>query len=561
MNQLLLGSAPIDNGWLVLGMQLGLDDTVTRCFLLACALVWVAAGGFAVAQRRSTARPRRFWCCFLLTFIGNMGVVVAQDVASFYGFYSFMTVSAYGLIAHAQTEASRRAGRVYLVMALLAEMLLLTAFLFLVGAGINRPLVDVPRVVAESTHPGGLAGLLVLGFGVKAGAFLLHFWLPLAHPVAPTAASAVLSGAVLKAGLLGWLRFLPIGHLALPVLGSSLVIAGLCAAFLAALAGVTQDDPKTVLAYSSVSQMGFMTTAVGLGLTHPAAHSALLAAAAVFVLHHALVKGALFLGSGVAHATSARAPSRVVTLGLAVAAYQLSGAPFSSGALAKAALGPVLNASPRAELLSWLLSLAAVGSTLLMARFLLRGAPAPTSGGSAPSAGLWVPSAALVVLPMCLVVAPPGGVDTAKLFRLSGVWAAAWPPLAGVVIACATRAWVRRASTASRRLERLRVPPGDLLLVIEPLWGAFQRAGAALRRAEGACLQRAQAAFARLAEPPGRALRFAARVEPRLGRFAVLGLSFLVLLLVTLCLELVPLSSAPPDGDASAAAPPESASD
>ena len=61
MNQLLLGSAPIDNGWLVLGMQLGLDDTVTRCFLLACALVWVAAGGFAVAQRRSTARPRRFW--------------------------------------------------------------------------------------------------------------------------------------------------------------------------------------------------------------------------------------------------------------------------------------------------------------------------------------------------------------------------------------------------------------------------------------------------------------------------------------------------------------------
>src|SRR5690606_25465587 len=131
---------------------------------------------------------------------------------------------------------------------------------------------------------------------------------------------------------------------------------------------------------------------------------------------------------------------------------------------------------------------------------------------SAPSAGLWVPSAALVVLPMGLVVAPPGGVDTAKLFRLNGVWAAAWPPLAGIVLACATRAWVRRGSPASRRLERLRVPPGDLLLVIEPLWGALQRAGVALRRAESACFQRAQAAFARLAEPPGRALRFAARV-------------------------------------------------
>ena len=62
--------------------------------------------------------------------------------------------------------------------------------------------------------------LLVIGFGIKLGVVPLHFWLPLAHPVAPTPASAVLSGAMIKAGLLGWMRFLPLGEVAMPKWGA-----------------------------------------------------------------------------------------------------------------------------------------------------------------------------------------------------------------------------------------------------------------------------------------------------------------------------------------------------
>jgi formate hydrogenlyase subunit 3/multisubunit Na+/H+ antiporter MnhD subunit len=61
-----------------------------------------------------------------------------------------------------------------------------------------------------------IVGLLVAGFGIKAGVLGLHVWLPLAHPAAPFAASAVLSGAMIKAGLVGWLRLLPLGEVALP---------------------------------------------------------------------------------------------------------------------------------------------------------------------------------------------------------------------------------------------------------------------------------------------------------------------------------------------------------
>jgi formate hydrogenlyase subunit 3/multisubunit Na+/H+ antiporter MnhD subunit len=121
-----------------------------------------------------------------------------------------------------------------------------------------------------------------------AGVYALHVWLPLAHPVAPTPASAVLSGAMIKAGLLGWLRFLPLGEAATPGWGNVCTIAGLAAAFDGVLVGCTQDNAKTVLAYSSISQMGFMTMAVGVGLTVPAVWTQALTATALYALHHAM---------------------------------------------------------------------------------------------------------------------------------------------------------------------------------------------------------------------------------------------------------------------------------
>ena len=83
----------------------------------------------------------------------------------------------------------------------------------------------------------------------------LHVWLPLAHPAAPMPASAVLSGAIIKAGVIGLIRFLPFDG-ALPDWGAVLTAVGLLTAFYGVAVGITQANPKTVLAYSSVSQMG-----------------------------------------------------------------------------------------------------------------------------------------------------------------------------------------------------------------------------------------------------------------------------------------------------------------
>ncbi len=150
----------------------------------------------------------RFRLFFLLAMSGNFGLIVGQDLISFYFGFALMGLAAYGLVVHEGNDRVRRAGRVYLAMTLVGEVALFAAFVFLCAR--TGTLTPTPEQIAGA-GPAELV-LLLLAFGIKAGLLGLHMWLPLAHPAAPVAASAVLSGAMIKAALVGWLRFLPLGQ-------------------------------------------------------------------------------------------------------------------------------------------------------------------------------------------------------------------------------------------------------------------------------------------------------------------------------------------------------------
>ena len=515
----------IDIPWMLLGLRFGLDQT-GQFFLLFTALLWLIAGGYARGYLADDPRAARFAGFFLITCTGNLGLILAQDVAGFYLFYALMTFAAYGLIVHSGTPAARRAGRVYIVMAVLGEALLLLAFLQLVnlaGGGIAQ------AAAALATAPGRepVIALLLAGFGIKAGALLLHMWLPLAHPVAPTPASAVLSGTMIKAGLLGWLRFLPLGMTASD-LGLLLMFAGLAAAFYGVAVGLVQRDTKVILAYSSISQMGFMNAGVGLGLHAPEVWPLMLPAVTLYALQHALTKGALFLGVGVIG--SADGARRSVLLGSGLLALALAGTPFTAGAWAKQVLKDAAAPTAWAAPLTPLLTLAALGTTLLMARFLWRLARTEADAHR-PSTGrmraLWWLAATLALTPVgwlplvgTLASAPPS-------FKAD--WTGIWPVVAGGVLAYGFgRALLRKGWSLPN------IEPGDLLWPLLRVGAGLSRKPALLGRS-GFVSERLQA---RSALPVDVASRWE-WLEGRLSGSAVNGA--LLLLCVALLAVLLAL--------------------
>jgi formate hydrogenlyase subunit 3/multisubunit Na+/H+ antiporter MnhD subunit len=170
------------------------------------------------------------------------------------------------------------------------------------------------------------------------GLLPLHVWLPLAHPAAPMPASAVLSGVIVKAGVIGLIRFLPVEP-ALPDWGAVLAAAGLLTAYWGVAIGLTQRNPKTVLAYSTVSQMGLVAAVLGMGLL---AGGGAGTAGTFYAAHHVLAKGALFLAVGVVAATGA---GRLwpVLLPAAVLALGFGGLPLTGGYVAKLAVKDTLG--------------------------------------------------------------------------------------------------------------------------------------------------------------------------------------------------------------------------
>ncbi|WP_031388284.1 complex I subunit 5 family protein [Desulfonatronum thiodismutans] len=359
-----------------------------RVFLLLAAVLWTAAGLFAwsAAQSGSGGRDRfRFAFFFLVTLSGNLGVCVAQDLASFYVFFAMMSFAAYGMIVHDQTPKAFHAGKIYLIMTVVGEVLLAAAFFYAGIIADSLLFADAAQALAGAETGWNRSALVfslaLAGFGIKAGVIGLHFWLPLAHPAAPTAASAVLSGVMIKVGLLGWLQLFPL-TVGLTLWGMGMAWLGLVGAVYAAAAGFARHDPKTILAYSSVSQMGLMTMGVGFVLAAQSQGGGMFPESGVlpagillFVLVHGLAKGALFLGVGVAKATQwGTARARWLLAGLAAAGLVLAGAPFTGGALVKQTLksGAEQLSPVWSGFFSAVLPLTAVGTTLLMAMFLWR---------------------------------------------------------------------------------------------------------------------------------------------------------------------------------------------
>jgi formate hydrogenlyase subunit 3/multisubunit Na+/H+ antiporter MnhD subunit len=473
------GVAGFEVHWLLLGGRLGLDTIAAVLFPVTAGL-WLAAGLFAQQYLSPGRRRDGFFVWFLAAMAGNLLLLAALDAIVFYLGFALMSFASYGLVVHEGDARALHAGRYYIVLVVIGEVCVVSALMLLASQGA----IDFASL--RAAFAGDLLGrndlvigLLLVGFGIKAGVFGLHFWLPLAHPVAPAPASAVLSGAMIKAGLVAWMRLLPLGEVALPAWGAGIAMLGLVTAYYGVLAGLGQREAKTVLAYSSVSQMGVMTTAIGLGLAFPDHWPALFATLLIYMVHHALVKGGLFLGAGLARHALRPAEARLVAIGLSLGAVTLAGGPWSGGSVAKLAFKQAASqvAEPWSTSLPVLLSVSSVLTALLVLRFLWIAWPKSAAEAKpAPSAMLvvWLALALAWLATPWLLAAPALRAEAAGL---AAAGSSSWPILlAGALVFAAVR-----LHGAGRLPALPQVPAGDLGIPLE-------RGALALRREVGQLL-------------------------------------------------------------------------
>jgi multicomponent Na+:H+ antiporter subunit D len=469
----------LEFSWLVLKSRFAMDAT-GKSFLLFTSLLWLLSAVFATGYMAHDKKRFRFFFGFILAMGGNFGLILAQDMLSYLVAFALMSFASYSLVVHNQDANAFRSGRVYIALVVIGEILLFSAMIIHAGNGGALNFPTLSGVLSNSN----VAVLLALGFGIKAGAVLLHVWLPLAHTVAPTPASAVLSGSMIKAGLLGWIRFLPPGAEADAVWCAVFLVAGVISAFYGVAIGLGQTHPKTVLAYSSISQMGLITVAFGTTLFVGKGVSTAMVGVLLYAFHHALAKGALFLGVGVVGGIERQSAKRLwAILILGVAALALAGAPLTTGAVAKTALKTAMVQLPSGwqETLAVLLPLSAIGTTLLMGRFFytLRNYSAHHRV-SKMEFFAWITLLFLSAFVLFLMTdARPA---TYGMLKLGSIWLSFWPVAAGAGLTAAVWFWNRRTG----RSIPWRPPAGDLLVPVEWLSGLGGRLASSLMgKAEG----------------------------------------------------------------------------
>lgn len=426
-------------------------DLPSAILLGSAGVLWIACGFYAFNTMRQRPDAGQFSVCWLMTLAGCIGVYLAADMVSFYSFLAILSIGAGCLVMHESTPASRHAAMVYLGIALFAECFLLLGFVLLasITPGNSLWITDAATALVDSSWRNVILALLIIGFGIKAGLIPMHFFLPLAHGISMIPVAAVISGAAIKASLFGFIRFLP-HDIALPNWGMALAALGLFGALYGVIIGLTQKKPKVVLAYSTVSQMGFIVAIIGMGIM-VADESARLAAA-FYAARHILAKGGLFLAVGVLMASSAKR-YWIVFAPVALLALSFAGLPLTGGSLAKSVSKDVMGDG----LAYAIATLSSIATTLLMLHFLRclkeNLSPIPNASAKIGQTLPWISlTIASFIIPIVIYFHAPDH-KLADALQPYALWSALWPVLVGILIACCVTRF---------KIPPIEIMPGDI---------------------------------------------------------------------------------------------------
>ena len=284
-----------------LGLTLRLDG-FRSVYLLILTFMWMMISALSRQYFDGHHRLSRLYFFLMMTEGATLGVFLADDLFTALIFFEVMSFTSFPWVIQEETKEAVRAANTYLAIAVIGGLSALFG-IFLLYAKLGT--VALPELYAKAAAcPDKAAlytacGCILAGFGAKAGMFPLHIWLPKAHPVAPAPTSALLSGALTKAGIWGVIAVSCNIFRADPAWGKVILVLGTVTMLLGAVLALFSVNLKRTLACSSMSQIGFILIGIAMADLLGAENALAARGTLLHMLNHSLFKLVLFLCAGV----------------------------------------------------------------------------------------------------------------------------------------------------------------------------------------------------------------------------------------------------------------------
>ncbi len=283
-------------GWIPpIGICMVLDG-LSSFMLVTVNLVSFLVALYSISYMEKYTGKYKFYTLFMLMLAGMNGIIISGDLFNLFVFLEIASISSYALVAFGTEQEELEASFKYAVMGSVASSFVLLGIALLYSYTSTLNMADISLVLSEkgnSLMVSFIAVLFLMGFGLKAALVPFHAWLPDAHPSAPAPISAMLSGVFIKT-----LGVYAICRVFFNILGASnqvlfiLIILGVVSMIIGAVLALAQQDIKRMFAYSSISQIGYIIFALGIGT--PLA----ILGGLFHLFNHAVFKSLLFLNSG-----------------------------------------------------------------------------------------------------------------------------------------------------------------------------------------------------------------------------------------------------------------------
>lgn len=281
------------------GLQLKMD-MFRYIFVWLTTFIWFLVTIYSTEYLISYKNRNRYYLFFMLTYWSTIGIFISENFLNLFAFFEIMSLTSYPLIIHDEDKYSHEAGGTYIIMAVLGGLVLLMGLFLLYDYTQTLEITQLKTAIAGIGNiKYFITGLIIFGFGIKAGMFPLHIWLPKAHPAAPAPASAVLSGILLKTGIFGIMITAQIIVPGDKNVSIVLLVLGFLTMFIGGFLAMFQRNIKRILAYSSMSQMGYIIVGIGLMAILEEHKAIALYGTLYHIINHVIIKVLLFMGAGV----------------------------------------------------------------------------------------------------------------------------------------------------------------------------------------------------------------------------------------------------------------------